>query len=82
MGYAYEIKSGWHPESLRTPYDYYSIMHYGNKDFRRNDRVVTMRSLRPGITTFGGNLLSGLDAQRVRKMYQCPGEESYQCKRL
>ena len=47
-------------------------MHYGNKDFSAGGRV-TMRAYKPGVTTFGGIQVSGLDAIRVRKMYKCKG---------
>ncbi|KXJ19193.1 uncharacterized protein LOC110231216 [Exaiptasia diaphana] len=68
--YAYQIKSGWHPESIKTKYDYYSVMHYGNKDFSIGDRV-TMHAYRSGVSAFGGIQVSGLDAIRVRRMYKC-----------
>lgn len=70
--FSYKVKSECHPDSINSPYDYYSIMHYGNKAFSVRNQV-TMRAYKPGVTYFGGSQVSGLDAIRVRKMYKCKG---------
>ncbi|XP_032223331.2 SCO-spondin isoform X3 [Nematostella vectensis] len=69
--YAFEVKDANVVDSRGVPYDYYSVMHYGSKDFSKNGRP-TILSKKEGITEFGNNHISPLDAKIVNLMYKCP----------
>jgi hypothetical protein len=64
--------AGWEGSNFGTPYDYFSIMHYGTHAFSKNGR--------PTIWTRGGKYnkiigqsskLSAGDVTRIRNMYRC-----------
>lgn len=64
--------AAWEASNFGTPYDYYSIMHYGTHAFSKNGR--------PTILTHGGKYnkiigqnikLSAGDVTRIRNMYRC-----------
>ncbi|XP_060070291.1 zinc metalloproteinase nas-14-like [Ylistrum balloti] len=64
-------------DSRNIPYDYYSIMHYGNKAFSRNgDFTVIPRpeeNRRIFLNRIGrSNRMSSRDAQVINRMYNCP----------
>ena len=64
-------------DSLATPYDYCSIMHYGSRDrgARGGDGVrrVTVVARRPvlGCTMGRAARMSRWDVERINRLYQC-----------
>lgn len=69
------------PESrvdmLREPYDYNSIMHYGQGDFAVTPGLTTIRALR----VFDGKMgqrsyLSAVDVRKLNVAYECGGYRS------
>ncbi|CAF4069946.1 unnamed protein product, partial [Rotaria sp. Silwood2] len=58
--------------TLKTPYDYGSIMHYGRDYFSINgsDTLVPLKS---GVTIGQRDTLSSLDIQAIRAFYGCAG---------
>lgn len=59
-------------DSLGTPYDYDSIMHYAPKEFSRNNRY-TIQPRRQGVRIGNRSYLSKIDIQQVNMMYRCNG---------
>ena len=53
-----------------TPYDYHSIMHYGNKAFTRNGQETIVAKFDPNMK-LGGSVLSYLDLSELNSKYQC-----------
>ena len=70
--YAFEKKDAEDINSRDVEYDFYSVMHYGSKDFSKNKKS-TISSKKEGITEFGNDKISNLDAKVVNLMYGCPG---------
>ncbi|KAK3734984.1 hypothetical protein QZH41_004397 [Actinostola sp. cb2023] len=69
--YAFEMKDKEDINSRDVPYDYYSVMHYGSTDFSKNKKP-TIVALKDGITQFGNDKISNLDAKVINLMYGCP----------
>jgi len=59
-------------DSLGTPYDYDSIMHYAPKEFSRNNRY-TIQPRRQGVRIGNRSYLSRIDIKQVNMMYRCNG---------
>lgn len=58
-------------DTLNTPYDYGSIMHYGKAYFSKNgsDTIVPVQ---PNVDIGQRVSLSPIDILAVRKLYNCP----------
>lgn len=56
--------------TLSTPYDYYSVMHYSAYAFSNNN-LPTITPVQSGVTIGQRQNLSGTDAQAVRILYNC-----------
>merc|ERR1719309_633139 len=61
-------------DSLGTPYDYSSVMHYGSRSFSRNGRP-TITAKKSGVKLGQRSGLSAIDAQQMNLMYKgiCSG---------
>merc|ERR1712215_184723 len=59
-------------DSLGTPYDYGSVMHYGSRAFSSNRRP-TITPKQSGVTLGNRNYLSKIDIQQMNLMYKCSG---------
>lgn len=60
-----------------TPYDYYSIMHYGVKDYTTDKSKKTIEILNSAIDTSNVGTkrrLSKFDIAWANKLYSCEGE--------
>ena len=57
-------------DTLNTPYDYASIMHYGPYSFSSNNRP-TIEPIQSNIKIGQRNNLSAIDIQQVRRYYNC-----------
>ena len=72
MRYNFNKQSGI--DSLGTPYDYNSVMHYKSKAFSSNGRATITK--KDGSTNFGNDYgLSSIDAQQINLLYkrECGG---------
>ena len=60
-------------DSLGTPYDYHSIMHYSKLAFTMNGKM-TMEPVDPYYTDLigTGSGFSATDIVQFNKLYQCP----------
>ena len=62
-------------DSLGSPYDYLSVMHYSSTAFGRGN--ITIVSKDPSVVQLGQRLgLSPLDAQQADLLYRCNGKLS------
>lgn len=69
------LKQTWQAvDSMNTPYDYSSIMHYKMNAFSRSPRRKTIVPLRKGIRARPYRRISKIDALQVNMMYQCDGK--------
>ncbi|KAJ7370923.1 hypothetical protein OS493_028998 [Desmophyllum pertusum] len=59
-------------DSLGTPYDYSSIMHYGSTAFSKNRRP-TIVAKKSGVTLGNRKRLSSVDIQQMNLLYKCSG---------
>ncbi|XP_078360166.1 zinc metalloproteinase nas-15-like [Oculina patagonica] len=71
-GMAYNFKKYTHGQidSLGSPYDYNSIMHYGKRDFAKWPWMTTIRA-KNGASIGQRRHLSPLDIQQMNKFYNC-----------
>ncbi len=58
-------------DSLGSPYDYGSIMHYGSRDFAKWPWQKTIKVKKSGASIGQRSHLSALDAEQLRKYYEC-----------
>ncbi|EDO41420.1 predicted protein, partial [Nematostella vectensis] len=59
-------------DSLGTPYDYRSVMHYQGNAFSSNGRA-TITAKQSGVTLGNRRQLSKVDIQQMNLMYKCSG---------
>ncbi|KAL9988016.1 hypothetical protein ACROYT_G002411 [Oculina patagonica] len=59
-------------DSLGTPYDYGSVMHYDSRAFSRNGRP-TIVPKQQGVTLGNRRYLSKIDIQQMNLLYKCSG---------
>lgn len=57
-------------DTLNTPYDYGSVMHYSPTAFSRNG-LPTIEPIQSGATIGQQLNLSAIDIQAVRRLYNC-----------
>ena len=63
-------------DSRGVPYDYESIMHYGNSAFSKNgQRTIVAKDKR--VKKLGNRHLSPLDIKQANMMYNCPGNNRW-----
>jgi hypothetical protein len=62
-------------EAYNTPYDVWSCMHYAKDGFSKNGKI-TIQTKNPKFQDEIGVqfTLSAGDAQRINRMYKCPGQ--------
>ena len=59
------------------PYDFSSIMQYGNKAFSKDSQSHTMDDIRDPKKVFGdAKQLSGSDIAELNKVYDCTSKEN------
>ena len=54
------------------PYDFHSIMHYGNTFFSKNNKPTVEAIIDPKIVLGLEQSFSALDVVRINMLYQCP----------
>lgn len=59
-------------DSLGTPYDYRSVMHYDSKAFSKNGRP-TIAAKKQGVKLGNRDHLSRIDIQQMNLLYKCSG---------
>jgi len=59
-----------------TPYDYKSIMHYSKTAFSRGGRKPTIERKRYPNTKLGGRVMTKIDIEELKEMYQCSQRRS------
>ena len=70
--YAFDIERG--VDSLGTPYDFESMMHYGAYAFSKNRRETITTIDRSKQRLIGQrNGFSKIDIQQINLLYSCPG---------
>lgn len=70
--YQFEKLSPWETSSFNTPYDYFSIMHYGSHAFSRNGRPTIIAKTKKFNSVIGQmQTLSYGDVMRIKNMYNC-----------
>ncbi|XP_034385674.1 high choriolytic enzyme 2-like [Cyclopterus lumpus] len=57
--------------NLGTPYDFNSVMHYGNFAFSKNRRPTIISKANPNLRIGGAKYMSQNDVSRVNRLYQC-----------
>ncbi|CAF3732021.1 unnamed protein product [Rotaria sordida] len=70
MQYNFDKYDNIRVNTLNTPYDYRSLMHYGSTAFAINDSP-TIEPIQSGVTIGQRNNLSAIDIQAVRLFYNC-----------
>ena len=70
MQYNFEKYDNIRVNTLNTPYDYGSLMHYGSTAFSINNSP-TIEPIQPGVTIGQRSNLSSIDIQAVRLLYNC-----------
>ncbi|CAF3759357.1 unnamed protein product, partial [Rotaria sordida] len=70
MRYNFDKYDNIRVNTLNTPYDYRSLMHYGSTAFSINDSP-TIEPIQSGVTIGQRNNLSAIDIQAVRLFYNC-----------
>ena len=82
--FAFQKRNAFSIDSLGTPYDYASRMHYGLGYFRKEKGLQTLEIINlewykeqgsPKIA--GANTLSKLDIIQLNRLYNCPGSGNY-----
>ncbi|CAH3142076.1 unnamed protein product, partial [Porites lobata] len=60
------------PSSYATPYDFSSIMHYGDGFASKNDKTLVPK--KSGVTIGHWDSLSDIDIQQINLHYNCPAD--------
>lgn len=62
---------------METPYDYYSIMHYGPNAFKKSFRWFSssIKPLKKGVKIGQRKRLSALDIKEMNLYYGCPQKQ-------
>ena len=64
--------------TVGTPYDYRSVMHYGRTSFRKyNAKGNVMEGKFDPNEVFGNDGLSPIDITELNKLYQCQSKYIY-----
>ncbi|XP_022251606.1 zinc metalloproteinase nas-13-like [Limulus polyphemus] len=58
-------------QHLGEPYDYASVMHYGEYAFSKSRSQPTIKPLRPGVQIGQRNGFSNTDIRKINKLYKC-----------
>nr|QNH72427.1 toxin candidate TRINITY_DN38610_c0_g1_i1 [Pachycerianthus maua] len=58
-------------DDLDLQYDYKSLMHYGKTSFTVNGKQTVSSVLKPESETFGGEMFTELDLQKINTLYHC-----------
>eukprot|EP00794_Sanderia_malayensis_P020323 gene20323-22322_t len=58
-------------DSLGSPYDYNSIMHYGSRDFNKWPWQTTIKPKKSGVSIGQRSYVSDQDALQIKKFYEC-----------
>jgi hypothetical protein len=61
-------------DSLNAPYDFESIMHYGNKDFTNNGKDTIVSISHPGKVLGQRTGFSKTDIFEINALYDCSGK--------
>ncbi|XP_073239832.1 zinc metalloproteinase nas-4-like [Porites lutea] len=70
-GWDFQRQNNSDPSSYATPYDYSSIMHYGDGFASKNDEK-TLVPKKSGVTIGHWDSLSEIDIQQINLHYNCP----------
>ncbi|CAF2028725.1 unnamed protein product [Rotaria magnacalcarata] len=70
MAHNFEKYNNSIADTLNTPYDYGSVMHYPNNAFSSNS-LPTIEPIQPNVTIGQRVNLSAIDIQEVRILYNC-----------
>lgn len=70
MAYSFEKYTNSYVDTQNTPYDYSSIMHYGQYYFSSND-YPTIEPLQSNVTIGQRYNMSTIDIEEVRLFYSC-----------
>lgn len=66
----FEKYNDWFVDTLNTPYDYASAIHYGRDSFSKNGEP-TIEPLQPKVTISQRQNLNLIDILEVRLLYNC-----------
>ena len=62
-------------DSLGTPYDYFSMMHYGENAFGGNQRTMKTKDPSKQKVIGTANGFSAMDIKQINLMYNCKGDK-------